>query len=103
MRPPLEVHFAPVEVIAQDTHYNFVMDAQRRCDLFLRYLSLAFDQLTASVHFSSVTRPLEPGQLDALAIEGTGALLDGRQQDHILAINFLEFGEDYLVGAMLEP
>jgi hypothetical protein len=37
MQYPVEVHFAYVEGVAQDTLYSLVVDAQHLCDLFLRW------------------------------------------------------------------
>jgi hypothetical protein len=106
MQHPLEIHIAYVDVVAQDTPYSFLVDAQHLCDLPLGWASLASDQRTDSVRLSSVTRPPGPGQISKLcapAIEGCGPLLEGPQRDHILTINFLAFGEDCLIGGMLEP
>jgi hypothetical protein len=101
MRHQSEAHLAHVEVIAHDTLYCFMVDARHLCDLLPGWVSLAFDQHMDSVNLSSVTRPLRPRQiskLGATAIESRGLLLGGPQRDRILAIDFLEFGADCLVG-----
>jgi hypothetical protein len=51
-------------------------------------------------------RPLEPVQINkfvAPAIEYFSSLLDSPQRNHILVINFLEFGDDCLFGGLPEP